>query len=222
MPAATIFPRRLPHERTLLLLLVIGMLVWSGIAPKDRFTWWLEVSWVLVGVPLLMATNRRFPLTALLERLLAIFAVVLIIGGWYTYECVPIGEWCREFTGGRNCYDRFGHFLQGVIPAIIARELLRRTTPLRPGAWLGVICIWGAVAFSACFELIEMAAALTFGDGASAYLGSQGDIWDAQKDILMALLGSTTAIVLLSRRHERELQPLLQHSGSRASSRNKV
>ena len=200
--------RRLPHERLLLLLLVVGLLAWSAIHPADRFTWWLEVSWVLAGVPLAVATHRAFPLTPTLERLLAFFACILIVRGAYTYECVPVGDWCREWTGGRNCYDRFGHFFQGVIPAVLARELLRRTSPMQPGRWLGVVCIWGAVWFSATFELIEMTAALVWGNGADAFLGTQGDVWDAQKDILAAFLGSSAAILLLSGRHERQLRAM--------------
>lgn len=134
---------------------------------------------------------------------------------------MPFGEWFHPLTGGRNSHDRFSHFFQGVIPAIIARELLRRTSTLEPGAGLGMVCVWGAVAFSAVFELIEMSAARTFGDGAAAYLGSQGDVWDAQKDILAALLGSSTVILLWSGRHERELRAMgvVDRGGLRSPSR---
>ncbi len=140
---------------------------------------------------------------------MSLHAVVLTIGAHYTYEQVPIGEWAQSWTASeRNNYDRFGHYVQGFVPAIIARELLRRMTPMRPGRSLALLCIACAVAFSACFELIEWLAAVSFGHDADAYLGSQGDRWDAQWDMLCALLGAMCSVMLLSTRHERALDAL--------------
>jgi putative membrane protein len=193
-------------EGWLLVVLVTGALVWSGIAPHDHLTWLLEVVWVLLGLPLVLALRRRFPLTRLLCWLLAIHAVILIYGGAHTYALTPLGLWAQEtFDFARNHYDRLGHFAQGFVPAILARELLLRNTPLRPGGWLAYLCIAAALSFSAFFEMIEWWAALVWGGEADAFLATQGDVWDTQWDMFLALCGAAIALLLLSRPHGRQL-----------------
>lgn len=185
---------------------VLGVLVWSGIAPHDRLTWLMEVIWVLIGLPLVLALRHRFPLTRLLAWLLAVHAVILIYGGAYTYALTPLGLWAQDaFEMARNHYDRLGHFAQGFVPAILARELLLRKTPLRPGGWLAYLCIAAALSFSAFFEMIEWWAALVWGGAADAFLATQGDVWDTQWDMFMALCGAAIALLLLSRLHDRQL-----------------
>jgi putative membrane protein len=195
-----------PIEAGFLLALVGGVLAWSALAPTDRLTWFMEVIWVLVGVPLLIALRRRFPLTRLLLWLIAIHCVILIYGGKYTYAETPLGDWVRTaFDLARNHYDRLGHFAQGFIPAILARELLLRLTPLRPGAWLFYLVCCVALSFSAFFEFIEWWAALVMGGDADAYLATQGDVWDTQWDMFLALCGAILAQALLTRLHDRQL-----------------
>jgi len=191
----------------LLLLAGVGAtLIWSGIAPTDRLTWLLEVIWVLVGVPILIATWRRYPLTRLLYVLIALHCLILIVGGRYTYAQVPLGFWVQElFDFSRNHYDRLGHFAQGFVPAILARELLLRQTPLKPGGWLSYLCVAAALSFSAFFEMIEWWAALIWGGAADAFLATQGDVWDTQWDMFMALIGASVALAVLSRLHDRQL-----------------
>lgn len=165
--------------------------------------------WVLVGLPLTIVVSSRHQITRLLLVLLTVHALVLVIGAHYTYELVPLGEWVQQLTGSaRNNYDRLGHVMQGFVPAILARELLRRMTPLEPGRGLALLCIASAVAFSACFELIEWGASISLGHGADSYLGSQGDRWDAQWDMLCALAGATASMILLSSAHERAIVAL--------------
>jgi putative membrane protein len=196
-------------ERWILLGAVVVLLIESGIRPVDRFTWVLEVSWVVVGIPAVLLVHRRAPLTMLLARLLALHAVVLIVGGHYTYEKVPLGKWVSDWLSlERNHYDRLGHFLQGFVPAIMARELLLRRKVLERGGWLFLFVTCICLAFSAFFEMLEWWAALAWGSGADAYLGSQGDVWDAQWDMLMALIGAITALLLLSRVHDRQIAAL--------------
>jgi putative membrane protein len=169
----------------------------------------MEVAPVLLVAPILVATYRRFPLTPLLYRLLFLHALILILGGHYTYARVPLGAWVQDAFGlARNHYDRLGHFAQGFVPAMAARELLLRTSPLRRGKWLFVVVVGIALAISACYELIEWWAALAGGEAATDFLGTQGDPWDTQWDMFMALIGAITAQVLLARRHDRELQGL--------------
>ena len=197
------------REPFVLLVLALVALVASGIGPKDRFTWLLEVAPVLIGAPLLVATARRFPLTPLLYRLLFVHALILILGGHYTYAEVPLGEWAKEAFGfARNHYDRLGHLAQGFVPAILAREILLRKTPLRPGGWLFTLVTSVCLAFSALYELIEWAAAISTGEAAAAFLGTQGDVWDTQWDMFLALCGALLAQALLSRLHERQLAQL--------------
>jgi putative membrane protein len=195
--------------RLALLAVVLAVLAWSGIAPHDRFTWFLEVAPVLIGLPLVLLTARRFPLTPLLYALLALHAVILMVGGRYTYAEVPLGDWVRDAFGlARNHYDRLGHFAQGFVPAILAREILWRRSPLRGSRWLPLVVVAICLAFSAFYELIEWWTALATGEGATAFLGTQGDPWDTQWDMFLALVGACTALATLSRVHDRQLRRL--------------
>jgi len=197
------------RRASVLLVLLALVLAWSGLAPKDRFTWLLEVAPVLIGVPLLIATHRRFPLTPLLYVLLFLHAVVLAVGGRYTYAEVPLGFWVRDALGlARNHYDRLGHFAQGFVPAILAREILLRKTPLRPGGWLFFLVTCVCLAFSGFYELVEWWTALLSGEAATAFLGTQGDVWDTQWDMFLALVGALTAQLTLAREHNRQLARL--------------
>ena len=196
-------------EATALLVVGAALLVWSGIAPADRTTWILEVFPIFIAVPVLLATARRFPLTPLAYRLIFVHALILMLGGHYTYAQVPLGFWMQRVFGfTRNHYDRIGHLAQGFVPAIIAREILVRRSPLRPGKWLFVIVLCVCLAISACYEFIEWWSALIGGSGADAFLGTQGDPFDTQADMLMALIGAFAAQLLLARRHDREIANL--------------
>jgi putative membrane protein len=191
---------------TALLIVVAAALALSGINPYDRATWWLEIFPILIAAPILVLTARRFPLTTLTYTLLAIHAIILMVGGHYTYARVPIGDWLQRLLGlARNDYDRLGHFAQGFIPAILIREILLRTSPLRPGRWLFVIVTAMCLAFSACYEFFEWGAAVAGGHAADAFLGTQGDVWDTQWDMLCALIGAIVAQLTLSRVHDRGL-----------------
>jgi len=195
----------------LALLAIVGVaLAVSAIGPTDRLTWWLEVAPVLIAAPLLILTWRRFPLTNLVYALIAGHAVILIVGGHYTYAKVPLGFWIQDaLDWSRNPYDRIGHLAQGFVPAIIAREILLRTSPLRRGGWLFFIVCSICLAFSAFFELFEWWVALIGGGDAEAFLALQGDIWDTQWDMFMALVGSIAAQLTLARPHDRALEKLL-------------
>ena len=189
------------------------LLIWSGIAPYERSTWLMEVAPVLIALPLLLATHRRFPLTPLLYGLIALHMAVLILGGHYTYARVPLGHWMQQWFGfERNHYDRIGHLMQGFVPAIVARELLLRLTPLtRPemrGGWLFTLVTAVCLAISALYELIEWGAAEALGGGADEFLGTQGDPFDTQKDMFCAWLGAMAAQWLLARWHDRQLHAL--------------
>lgn len=195
-----------PREGAFLLAVVLAVLAWSGIAPNDRMTWLMEIAWVLAAIPLLLWTRGRFPLTRLLYWLIAVHCVILIYGGKYTYALTPLGELWREwFDLTRNNYDRLGHFAQGFIPAILARELLLRCTPLPRGGWLFYLVCAACLSFSAFFEFIEWWAALLMGGSADAYLATQGDVWDTQWDMFCALLGSIAAQLVFARVHDRQL-----------------
>ena len=192
-------------------LLVTGLLALalSAVHPYDRTTWVLEVAPILGGVPLLLATARRFPLTPLLYRLIFLHAIILMVGGHYTYARVPLGFYVQDLFGfARNHYDRLGHFAQGFIPAMICREILLRRSPLRPGGWLFFLTACVALAISACYEFIEWWTALVEGEAATDFLGTQGDVWDTQWDMFLALVGACCAQLLLARRHDRELARL--------------
>jgi putative membrane protein len=193
----------------ILLALVTVLLVVSGIRPADRLTWFLEVLPVLLAAPLLVATSRSFPLTPLAYGLIALHALVLMLGGHYTYAQVPLGFWIQDWFGfTRNHYDRIGHLMQGFVPALVARELLLRTSPLAPGKWLFTLVFLSILGVSACYEFTEWWAALIGGDAAGAFLGTQGDVWDTQWDMFMALWGAVAAQVLLARVHDRQLLEL--------------
>lgn len=192
-----------------LLVLVALALVVSGLAPYDRATWWMEIFPILIAAPILVATARRFPLTPLVYTLLAIHAVILMVGGHYTYARVPLGFWVQDLFGfARNHYDRLGHLAQGFIPALLVREILLRTSPLRPGRWLFFLVTATCLAISACYEFIEWWTAVAGGDSATAFLGTQGDVWDTQWDMFCALVGAVTAQLLLARVHDRALAKL--------------
>jgi putative membrane protein len=190
----------------LAMLPVLGALAASAVAPYDRLTWWMEVLPVLLVVPVLAATVRRFPLSRLLVVLIALHALILIAGGTWTYARVPAGFWVQEaFDLARNPYDKLGHFAQGLVPAVAARELLLRhgwVSGRAVAAWLSV-CV--AMTISAVYELVEWAAALALGQGADEFLGTQGDQWDTQSDMFLALVGALVAVLLLARWHDRAL-----------------
>lgn len=185
-------------------------LLFSGVDPvADRLTWILETFPVMVGLLVLWLTFDRFPLTVLSYRLLAIFGLILIIGGYYSYAENPLFDWIQtEYDLARNHYDRLGHFIQGVVPAIVGRELLLRTSPLQRGKWLFAIACAISLAISASYELIEWWTAVINEQAAEAFLGTQGDNWDAQWDMFLALCGSIVAQLALSRIHDRQLMAL--------------
>lgn len=192
-----------------LLAVVLAILLWSAVQPRDRFTWWLEVSPVLVVLPLLIVTGRRFPLTPLLYVAIAVHMAILMVGGHYTYAEMPLFNWLRdELHLARNHYDRVGHLAQGFVPALAAREILLRRTPLRPGGWLFILVVCVCLAVSAAYELIEWGVAEASGDEAVAFLATQGDPWDTQKDMALALLGSVLAQLAFARLHDRQLAQL--------------
>ncbi|MCX6119230.1 MAG: DUF2238 domain-containing protein [Proteobacteria bacterium] len=192
------------HFGVMCLAFVGLVLVWSGLQPKDRFTWFLEVAPVLLIAPFAVRLHLKYEITSLLIGLMALHGVVLCIGGKYTYAEVPAGFWIQDLLGlARNHYDRLGHWMQGFVPAILAREVLLRNDVLRKkGLWLGLIVSSLCLAFSACYELIEWLTATLSGEAADAFLGTQGDVWDTQWDMFMALLGSIAAQVSLVRVHD--------------------
>jgi putative membrane protein len=200
---------RSAREPLILLLLAGAALVVSGWRPYDRVTWVLEVFPILLGVPVLLATWRRFPLTPLVYRLLFLHALILMAGGHYTYARVPLGFWVENVLGlARNNYDRLGHFAQGFVPAILAREVLLRRTPLRRGGWLFFLVTSVCLAISASYEFVEWWSAVLGGSAADDFLGTQGDVWDTQWDMFIALIGAVTAQLTLARVHDRELARL--------------
>jgi putative membrane protein len=205
-PTAAAARRR---EPLVLLLVAAVAVVVSGIGPHDWTTWLLEAFPVLIGAPLLVATYRVFPLTPLLYRLLLLHGLILLLGAHYTYAQVPPGFWLQDLMDlARNPYDRIGHFAQGFVPAILAREILLRRSPLVPGKWLFVLVTSVCLAFSALYELIEWWAAVAGGSAADAFLGTQGDVWDTQWDMFTALIGAMTAQFTLRSLHDRELADL--------------
>ncbi|MEW2399363.1 DUF2238 domain-containing protein [Streptomyces sp. NPDC046862] len=205
-PAAGLSGRRLPVVLLAGVTLALAVSAWH---PKDPTTWVLETVWVMVGLPLAVLLRKRFPLSDLLCCLLAAHALVLIVGGHYTYAEVPAGDWVRDWLGlERNPYDRFGHLMQGFVPAILVREILVRTSPLRGSRWLAPLTVCACLAFSAVFEMLEWAAAVAGGHAADAFLATQGDVWDTQWDMFCALIGATCSLLLLSRVHDRRLARL--------------
>jgi len=185
---------------------VLAALIASGIQPYDRATWWMEVAPVLIAAPLLVITHRRYPLTPLLYALIFVHALVLILGGAHTYARVPLGFWLQDLLAlERNPYDRIGHFMQGLVPAMVAREILLRGRFVAGARMVGFLSVCVALAVSAVYELIEWGAALALGQGAEEFLGTQGDAWDTQADMFMALVGAVSALLLLSRLQDRQL-----------------
>lgn len=188
---------------------VAAALAWSAVSPHDYFTWGLEVLPILLAWPVMLATRRRFPLSTLLLVLIAGHGLILIVGGHYTYARVPLGEWARVWFGWtRNNYDKIGHFAQGFVPAILAREILIRASPLRKSRWLGPIVVSICLSISAAYELIEWLVAISGGAASTDFLGTQGDVWDTQSDMAMALIGAIVAVAFLSRAHDRALDRL--------------
>ncbi len=194
-------------------LILIALLALSGFNPHDRATWFLEVFPVMIALPVLWATYARFPLTTLLYVLIFVHALVLMLGGAYTYAEVPLGFQLQDFLGlSRNPYDKIGHFFQGFVPAIVAREILVRGTFVRGGKMLAFIIVCIVLAISATYELIEWWVALAIGQGADQFLGTQGDPWDTQSDMFFALMGAVTALLVLSRAHDRQMRQLKPRS----------
>lgn len=192
------------------LLVFLLVLVWSAVNPHDRLTWWLEVLPALIGLAILVATYRTFPLTYLAYVLILIHCIILMVGGHYTYAEVPLGDWVQELTGsGRNDYDKLGHFAQGFIPAIVAREILLRKRAVNGRRWLAFTVVSFCLAFSAFYELVEWWTALLSGEGAESFLGTQGYVWDTQSDMMWAATGAILALVVFSRIHDRQLAKFL-------------
>ncbi len=193
----------------LLLACMAAAIIVSSFGPSDRFTWFLETVPIMIGMPLLWFTARGFPLTPMLRILIGVHACILALGGAYTYAEVPMGFWIQDALGfARNPYDRIGHLAQGFIPAILAREIILRRTPLKRGAWLSFLTVSVCLAFSAFYELIEWWAAITSGESATAFLGTQGDVWDTQWDMCLALIGACVAVLTLAGLHNRQLKRL--------------
>ena len=192
----------------LLAITLIALMI-SGLRPYERLTWLMEVAPVIIAVPILIATRRNFPLTTLLYVLICLHALVLILGGAYTYARVPLGAWVQQaFDLSRNPYDKLGHFMQGFVPAIVAREILIRGKYAQGRRMVAFLCICIALAISALYELVEWWAALALGQGAEEFLGTQGDPWDTQSDMFCAGLGAVFALFSLSAVHDRQLAAL--------------
>ena len=190
-----------------LLALLLVVLIWSGITPKDRMTWWLEVTPALVGLVVLFLTRKKFRFTPLLQTLIVLHMILLAVGGHYTYAEVPLGKWVADlFHLSRNHYDRLGHFAQGLVPALIAREIIIRRRIVGQRGWVGFFAVCAAMTVSALYELVEWITAIIYGKNADAFLGGQGDIWDTQEDMACALVGALFAVFLLSRWHDRQLR----------------
>jgi putative membrane protein len=198
-------------------LALIALLALSGVQPYDRATWALEVFPVIIALPVLWATFRRFPLTTLVYACIFVHACVLMVGGVYSYARVPFGFQLAELLDlSRNPYDKIGHFFQGFVPALVAREILIRGRHVEGKKMLAFIAICMVLAISACYELVEWGVAIALGQGADEFLGTQGDPWDTQSDMLFALIGAVMALVLLSRTHDRQIRRLSGEPGSGA------
>src|SRR5512138_358301 len=204
------------REPAILLIAALALLAVSRVGALEPGTWVLEIAPILIVAPILVGTARRFPLTPLVYRLLFLHAVVLMVGGHYTYAKVPLGFWVQDALGfARNHYDRLGHFAQGFVPAMLAREVLLRRSPLHRGKWLAFLVVCVCLALSATYELIEWLAAVLGGSAADAFLGTQGDVWDTQWDMFMALVGAIAALLLLSHLHDRQLAQLPRSEAER-------
>lgn len=206
-------------DRSKVLFLLFGLLVvfvWSLINPHDLFTWFLEVLPAMIGLGILVATYPRFRFTFLAYFLMAMHAAILMVGGHYTYAEVPLFNWIRDdFAIGRNDYDRLGHFIQGFVPAIIAREILLRNSPLTRGKWLFFIVVSICLAISATYELFEWSVAELTGTAADSFLGTQGDVWDTQKDMAFALVGSIVSLLTMGKLHDRFLDKMTREQADR-------
>lgn len=201
------------------IVVLVLLLVVSGIRPFDRTTWVLEVFPILIAMPVLWATYRRFPLTNLLYVLISCHAVVLMVGGAYSYARVPLGFQIQDLLHlSRNPYDKIGHFFQGFVPALIAREIFIRRRYVRSGKMFGFLVVCVALAISATYELIEWGAAIWLGQGADEFLGTQGDPWDTQSDMFLALVGSVTAVLGLSRIHDTQITQVSRHDSQPSNS----
>jgi putative membrane protein len=199
----------MPAGRIAWIVVFLGVLAWSAIAPHDYPTWWLEVTPALIAALILWATRERFPLTTLTCVLILFHCIVLMVGGHYTYALVPAGEWLREaLDQTRNNYDKLGHFTQGFVPAIVARELLIRLKVVMRAGWRNFLIVCVCLAISAFYELIEWWVALLSGDAAESFLGTQGYTWDTQSDMAMALIGAIVALLVLGRVHDRQMHRL--------------
>lgn len=191
------------------LVVFFVVLVWSAWRPHDYPTWWLEVLPALVALVMLALTRGRFALTPLAYTLILVHCVVLMVGGHYTYAEVPLGDWVAQWTGGqRNNYDKLGHFAQGFVPAIVAREILVRLQVIARRGWLNIIIICICLAISAFYELVEWWVALLSDEAAESFLGTQGYVWDTQSDMFLALSGAVAALLLLGRLHDRQIREL--------------
>ena len=200
-------PTSISHRLIFVWLFIFSLvLLWSGINPHDRFTWFLEVFPAILGLGILTATYKQFRFTKLAYWLMLAHAIILMVGGHYTYAEVPLFNWLKDtFNLGRNHYDKVGHFAQGFVPAIIAREILIRKSPIKHGKWLSFMVICISLALSATYEFFEWWVSEITGTAAEAFLGTQGYVWDTQSDMFMALLGAITALSLLSRAHDKAL-----------------
>ena len=187
-------------------IVFLSVLTWSAIEPADRLTWWMEVIPAIVGFIVLIMTRKRFPLTELVYFLILIHAIILMVGGHFTYAEVPLGDWLRDLVGGgRNNYDKLGHLAQGFIPVMIAREIMIRNKVVAVKGWLTFLLLSVVLAFSAFYELIEWWAALVSSEAAESFLGTQGYVWDTQSDMLWALCGAILALLSLSKLHDRQI-----------------
>lgn len=190
-------------------LLLLALLAWSGWQPYDRATWAMEVAPVFIALPLLWASYRRFPLSTLLYVCIFLHACVLMLGGAYTYARVPLGFALQDWLQlQRNPYDKIGHFMQGFVPALVAREILLRGAYVQGRRMLAFLCVCIVLAISASYELIEWGAALALGQGADEFLGTQGDPWDTQSDMFLALIGAGVALLLFTRLQDRQIEAL--------------
>lgn len=192
-----------------LITILTTAFVWSVISPHDYFTWFLEVFPIFIALPILVFTYKKFPLSNLVYALILVHAIILMVGGHYTYAEVPLFNWLRDhFDLGRNYYDRLGHFAQGFVPAIIVREVLLRKNVVNDGRWLFFIVCCICLSISACYELIEWRVAVAFGQGADAFLGTQGDVWDTQWDMFTALIGAISSQITLKNWHKQSIHSL--------------
>jgi putative membrane protein len=205
-----VLPNQLTNKSYLWLSIFFGFLLWSGIEPKDRLTWVLEAGPAIIGLLVIAQSRKSFPLTPLLYFWILVHCIVLMVGAKYTYAEVPLFDWISELFGWeRNNYDKVGHFMQGFVPALLAREILLRKKLVNADGWRNFIILSICLAFSAFYELIEWWAALLIGEDADAFLGTQGYVWDTQSDMAWALLGAFVCLITLKKTHDLQIKPLL-------------